>query len=129
VTFVVDTPALAALLFGAEQQLGSDARRILQGGGPFLVPGHALVELRLLARRHHVPLPWSEVERIFDGLEDTTVVPLDPEVVRRMPPQLDLHDALLAAAAQAHSELQAEDVILVTPSQSLKEWGGLRVLW
>ena len=128
-TFVLDTPALAALLFGAEGQLGPDAKRILQGQGPFLVPSFELIELRLLARRQLVPSPWADLEQLFGSLEDTTVAALDLEATRRLPPDLDLHDALLAATAQAHAELQEGDVVLVSPSPALKAWGGLRVMW
>ena len=128
-TFALDTPVLAALLFGAEGELGTDAKRVLQGNGPFMVPSFALVELRLLARRQHVPAPWADLEQLFGSLEDTSVAALDLEATRRMPPELDLHDALLAATAQAYAELQAVDVVLVSPSQALRAWGGLRVLW
>jgi len=97
-TYVVDTHALIWFLAGAG--LSSRARSAMQSAASNLViPTIVLAEVKYLKTRGRIRPSLTEVMDTVSSDPRFTVYPFDEAVVEKMPPALDIHDAIIVGTA------------------------------
>ncbi len=111
------------------KKLGIHARSILRDEQQrLLIPSIVLAEAKDLTTKEKTRLSFHE---ILDALNDLrcSVYPLDLPVIRAMPPQLDIHDAIICGTALVYQELLEEEACLITRDEELVRLKRVKTIW
>ena len=126
--YVIDTHALIWFLEGSKR-LGGEARQILRDENQhLLIPSIVLAEAKDLATKGKIRLAF---EAILEAITDPRclVYPLDMAVVRAMPSNLDIHDAIICATALVYQKTMNEEAALITRDEALVKSKLVKTVW
>jgi len=125
----VDTHALAWFLSN-DKRLSRTARdELLSPDCYLLVPAIVLAEIAYLAQRRRIDVTLANVVGGPLAAPNCELIAVDLDVVRHMPPQLDIHDALIVASALAWKQGTSEEVAIITKDRQIHRHAGLPVIW
>lgn len=94
-----------------------------------VIPTIVLAELKYLHRRSRIPLALSVVERLIVADERCLIFPMTEEVVRLLPVELDIHDAIICATALAYNRATGLETAVLTRDEAIVGSGLVPVLW
>lgn len=126
--YLLDTHTLIWFLEGGKK-LGAQALKILRDDHQkLLVPSIVLAEARYLAYKNKITLPFME---ILEAVTDPrcTIYPLDVAVIKAMPPDLEIHDAILCGTALVCMDSLKEDVCVITKDEAIVRSGIVATIW
>lgn len=126
--YLLDTHALIWFLEGGKK-LGAQALTILrEDTQKLLIPSIVLAEARYLAYRSKITLPFTE---ILEAVTDPRCIiyPLDVAVIKAMPPDLEIHDAILCGTALVCMDSMEEDVCVITKDKAIVQSGIVATTW
>jgi predicted nucleic acid-binding protein len=128
-TCVVDTHALLWVIAGSTL-LSLRVKELLRGAGTAaVIPAIVLAEVAHLHWRGRATVSVERVLSYVRSAARTVVVPVDAEVVRRMPPGLEIHDAIIVATAVLLRDQGHTNVVIATRDAAIKECGAVPVVW
>ncbi|MFN4218756.1 MAG: type II toxin-antitoxin system VapC family toxin [Candidatus Bipolaricaulia bacterium] len=126
--YLLDTHALIWFLEGG-RKLGARALKILRDDQQkLLIPSIVLAEAKYLAHKSKITLPFTE---ILEAVTDPrcTIYPLDLAVIEAMPPDLEIHDAILCGTALVCMDSWGEDVRVITKDEAIVQSGIVATTW
>lgn len=125
-TYVLDTHALVWYLTN-DHRLGAGAEAIL--GDPevaLIIPAIVLAEIKDLAHKRRLGETLDHVLSVLEADNRCVIRPIDLAVIRAMPAQLDIHDALIVGVALA----QATPVDgVLTCDRAIADSSLVQVIW
>ena len=128
-THAVDTHALVWFLEG-NSRLSAPARDVLADPGTkLIVPTIVLAEVTFLYAKKRVSVDVNQVLDHLDQAGNCTVYPLDESVVRHLPAELDIHDAIIVATGIVFRDVLGESVAVVTRDEKITESGLIDTVW
>ena len=127
--FVADAHAVLWFL-QTDTRLSARAREILASPeSEIIIPAVALAEVIHTFRKLGMSGNASEVvEKVLNAV-NATIYPLDAEVLRRLPPVLDIHDGAIAVTALVLSDKLGQDIPLITADKEITKSGLVRTIW
>ena len=96
---------------------------------PLVIPSIVLAEIKHLAARERISVPFS---RVLDLLQDDSrflIYPLDLDVLEIMPTNLEIHDAIICGTAIVYDKILEEDVIVLTKDEAIRKSGIVKTAW
>lgn len=124
--YVLDTHALVWYLAN-DRRLGLQAEAVLNDPGvTLIIPAIVLAEIKDLARKGRFAQTLDDVLAVIASDPRCLVYPIDLEVVRAAPVQLDIHDSLIVAVAVVQAS--AVDGVL-TCDLAITNSGFVPVVW
>lgn len=124
--YVLDTHALVWYLTN-DRRLGLQTEVVLNDPGvTLIIPAIVLAEIKDLARKGRFAQKLEDVLAVIESDPRCLVHPIDLEVVRAAPMQLDIHDSLIVGVALVQAS--AVDGVL-TCDQAITSSGLVPVVW
>jgi predicted nucleic acid-binding protein len=128
-TLVLDTHTLIWFL-SADSRLGGAAREaLLAEDARIVIPALVLAELVWCHARGRTAIGLSEAMALAEQWEDCSISPLDELVATRLPPELDIHDAIIVATALFYRDALGRETALVTADRQIAASGLVPVVW
>jgi PIN domain nuclease of toxin-antitoxin system len=125
-TYVVDTHALVWFL-SQDPRLSETAYAILRDPtARLIIPVIVLAEIKYLGYKSRFAQTLDNVMRIIEADSRCVIYPVDLDVVRRAPADMEIHDALIVGTALMLSP--AADGIL-TRDEAIRISGFAPVIW
>ena len=101
-THVLDTHALVWRLTN-DRRLGAQAAAVLEEPDAILIfPVIVLAEIKNLAHKRRLTTTRERVLTVIEADGRCVIRTIDLEIIRAMPIELDIHDALIVGAALTH---------------------------
>ena len=126
---VVDTHGLLWYLEDYEG-LGRQAGKILNDEtARLIVPTIVLAEARYITAKQKVTLSWDQVGAAVSADQRFTIYPLTLDVVNRLSPDMEMHDAIVCATAVLIAETTSEDVQVITKDETIVASGLVETVW
>jgi len=126
---VVDTHALLWYLEDYEE-LGRRAGEILgDSAARLIVPTIVLAEARFITAKQKVALSWDQVIAAVSSDERFTAYPLTLDVLHRLSPDMEMHDAIVCATAVLVAESTSEGVQVITKDRAIAGSGLVETVW
>lgn len=124
--YVLDTHALVWYLTN-DRRLGLQAEAVLNDpGARLIIPTIVLAEIKDLARKGRFTQTLADVLAVIEFDQRCLVYPVNLEVIRAAPMQLDIHDSLIVGVAL----VQADAVNgVLTCDQAITSSGLVPVVW
>ena len=98
-TYVLDTHALVWRLTN-DRRLGAQAAAVLEDPDAILIiPVIVLAEIKNLAHKRRLAATIERVLTVIEADGRCVIRTIDLEIIRAMPMELDIHDALIVGAA------------------------------
>jgi PIN domain nuclease of toxin-antitoxin system len=127
--YVVDTHALVWYLT-QDRRLGSLARQILDDDNArLIIPAIVLAEAKHIADRKRVPLAFQQVLEHVTSSANMEIFPMDFAIVKLLPDNQDIHDAIIVATARFCKDFFEEEIAILTSDISMTESGLVPVIW
>jgi PIN domain nuclease of toxin-antitoxin system len=127
--YVVDTHALVWYLT-QDRRLGSLAQQILDDDNArLIIPAIVLAEAKHIADRKRVPLAFQQVLEHVTSSANMEIFPMGLAIVKLLPDNQDLHDAIIVATARFCKDFFDEDIAILTNDIAMTELGLVPVIW
>jgi PIN domain nuclease of toxin-antitoxin system len=128
-TCVVDTHALVWHLSDSDR-LGRNAGRMLRDpSSRIVIPTIVLAELRYLHHRGRISVSYSTVMESTEGDDRCTLFPLTEPVLRLLPVELEIHDAIICATALLLQRTCDESVKVLTQDREIVNSKIVETVW
>jgi len=125
-TCALDTYALVWYLTN-DRRPGAQAAAVLEDPDALLIiPVIVLAEIKNLAHKRRLAATIERVLTVIEADGRCVIRPIDLEIIRAMPMELDIHDALIVGAALTH--VTPVDSVL-TCDQDIIRAGLVPVIW
>ena len=72
---------------------------------------------------------FSDVFNVIKNNPLYILVPLDEEIIERMPLEFEMHDSIIIATAKYVEEVGHESVLVLTKDREIKSSGLIKVNW
>jgi PIN domain nuclease of toxin-antitoxin system len=128
-TYVSDTHALVWLLEDDPQLSPIVAQIFSDPTVRIVIPTIALEELHFLYSRGRILV---ELQKVLDCIADTPNVltyPLDELVIRYLPTQLRIHDAIIVATGLVFRDIMNEPTAILTQDSKITASGLIPTIW
>lgn len=128
-THVTDTHPLVWLL-ARDPRLSLAASAALQNPSlRIVVPTIVLAEVRFLHAHGRITIDLSAVLTHLHSMPNWSACPMDEEVVKLLPPTLNIHDGLIVATALYYRDVLGEPTAIITKDAKITASGLVTVLW
>ena len=128
-TYVADTHALVWLLEDDPQLSPIVAQIFSDPTVRIVIPTIVLAELHFLYSRGRILV---ELQKALDYIADTPNVltyPLDELVIRHLPTQLRIHDAIIVATGLVFRDVMNEPTAILTQDSKITASGLIPTIW
>lgn len=119
--YIVDTHAVVWFL-EANKRLGRRAKKTLESAdSQIVIPTIVLAEIKFLYAKRRIRTGVQQVSNRLLTARNCISYPLDEAIISKMPPTLEIHDAILVATALLLQETLQEDVTVITRDERIIE--------
>ena len=127
--YVIDTHALVWYL-ADDPRLGGVARRIIEKEGKLLIfPTIVLAEIHYLHRKRPALASLEEALHAIDEDPRGLIYPLEIGVVRSLPADLNIHDAIITATALVIQKALGKEVSVITKDEEIIRSKIVSTIW
>lgn len=128
-SYIVDTHALVWFL-EKNPRLSENAKSALTDtNAQIILPTIVLTEVIFLYAKKKTSVNLSTVLSQVANSSNCIVYPLDEEVVSRIPTDINIHDAIIAATGLVFKDLMGQDVAIVTKDELIRRSNLIRTIW
>jgi PIN domain nuclease of toxin-antitoxin system len=128
-SYIVDTHALIWFL-EKNPRLSENAKSALTDtNAQIILPTIVLTEVIFLYAKKKTSVNLSTVLSQVANSSNCIVYPLDEEVVSRIPTNINIHDAIIAATGLVFKDLMGQDVAIVTKDELIRRSNLIRTIW
>ena len=128
-TYVLDTHPIVWFLEGS-RRLSAPAGAILRDPShQFILPTIVLVEITYLYTKGRIAVDIAMVQQRLVTAVNCVLYPLDEQVAMRIPPGLNIHDAIIVATALVYRDILQEPVAVITKNGEITRAGLIHTVW
>ena len=119
-----------ALIWFGKPRLSENAKSALTDtNAQIILPTIVLTEVIFLYAKKKTSVNLSTVLSQVANSSNCIVYPLDEEVVSRIPTDINIHDAIIAATGLVFKDLMGQDVAIVTKDELIRRSNLIRTIW
>lgn len=127
--YVVDSHAIV-WFFEDSNELGRNALNALNSkDSRLIIPTIVLAEIFYLSQRRKITPTFEDIFQVIEQDDRCLIYPLDINILRFLPPGLDIHDGIICGTVIVYRELLKEDVRLITRDKEILDSGVVDTLW
>lgn len=128
-TYIADTHALVWFLEENLRLSNSAKSAMLDINAQIILPAIVLTEVTFLYAKKRTSVDLHTVISEVASSSNSTVYPLDEEVVLRLPTNLDIHDAIIVATGIIYRDVIGYDVAIITKDKAIKDSNIIKTIW
>lgn len=127
--YVVDTHAIV-WFFEDSNELGRDALNVLNSKNvKLIIPTIVLAEIFYLSQRRKITPSFEDIFQVIEQDDRCIIYPLDINVLRLLPENLNIHDGIICGTALVYREVLKEEVRLITRDKEIIDSDIVDTLW
>jgi len=127
--YVVDSHAIV-WFFEDSNELGRNALNVLNSkDSRLIIPTIVIAEIFYLSQRRKITSTFEDIFQVIEQDDRCLIYPLDINILRFLPPMLDIHDGIICGTVIVYRELLKEDVRLITKDKEILDSGIVDTLW
>lgn len=127
--YIVDTHALVWYL-EESRELGKKALSVLDDeNSKLIVPTIVLAEIRYLSNKRKTALSVDEILSSIEQDERCVLFPLDINVIKQLPLELDIHDGIICGTALIYQDLLKEETKIITKDKAIINSKIIETIW
>ena len=127
--YVVDTHAIVWYLEGAAN-LGKKALSALDDeSAKLIIPTIVLAEIKYLSNKQRIKLSLEDIVAVIEQDERCVLFPLDANVTKLIPTELDIHDGIICGTALVYNKLLKENAEVITKDEIIIKSGLVTTIW
>jgi len=95
---------------------------------PLLIPSIIIAELKYIFKKYRLLSKFKTIFRAI--LEDPrcVIIPLDEEIIEKMPIDFEMHDSIIIATAKYFEEIWKEEVIIISCDEEIRNSKAVKVI-
>jgi PIN domain nuclease of toxin-antitoxin system len=129
VKYLLDTHTIY-WFFENPQKLGRKSLEILNDKDTqLLILSIVMAELKYIFRKYKILDKFKKVFANIIADCRCLIIPLDENIIERMPTDLEMHDSIIIASAKYFKEEQKEEVFVITQDERIRNSGIVKTMW